>query len=327
MRQSTTRPGTPPAVRWGLSLLAVVLLGALAACSPGSHSTSASSGLMTGPVKAADGAAVPGAPAAGPAGAGESAGSTNAGGSAAKPAAITTPLQQKDLVRTATLDVQVPDIDRAASAVLDRAARAAAEVAADDRTSTDSQRTATLVFRVPPDKLDAVITDVVAIGKELDRTIQGDDVTAAHADVKARVAALTISVARLRDFLSHSGTINDLVSLENQLSQRESELASTVAQQRALESQIALSTLTVHLTAKPTVTLAAGHHGPSGFGTALGGGVHGLLVALRWVAAVLGYALPFVLVTAAGAVPLLVWRRRRSHGAVAPLDAEPSPVS
>ena len=44
-----------------------------------------------------------------------------------------------------------------------------------------------------------------------------------------------------------------------------------------------------------------------------------------WVAAVLGYGLPFVLVTAAVAGPLLLWRRRRTRGEVA--TAEPSPVS
>jgi hypothetical protein len=248
-----------------------------------------------------------------------------AGPASGQPTA-STPLQQKDFVRTASLDVEVADVDQAADAVLGRAARVSAQVSADQRTSDGDKRHATLVLRVPPAALDGLIADTGKLGRELDRTVKGDDVTSAHADINARVQALTISVGRLRDFLRKSGSINDLVSLENQLSQRESELASTVAQQRALESQIAQSTLTIQLKGKAPAAVVA-HHGPSGFATAVGGGWHGVTVAFRWLAAGLGYALPFLALAAIVLIPLGIVQRRRRFPDRAGASVEPGDPS
>ena len=102
--------------------------------------------------------------------------------------------------------------------------------------------------------LSGLMDKVVALGHENSRTDHGDDVTAQVADVGARVRELQISVGRLQDFLRHSGSIGDLVSLESQLTQRQSELDSTLSQQRALADQVDLATLTVDLsTISPVV--------------------------------------------------------------------------
>jgi hypothetical protein len=227
-----------------------------------------------------------------------------------------TPLQQKDFVRTAAIQLRVADVDQAADAILARAARVSGQVQSDRRTTDGDRRNASLVLRLPPDRLDEMLTATVKLGKELDRTLTGEDVTAAHADIKAQVAALRTSVGRLRDFLKHSGSISALVSLEGQLSKRESELESTVAQQAALENQIALSTLTIQLVGpEPQPAKKRSGHGPSGFGTAIIGGWHGVVVSLRWVAAGLGYILPFVpLALLVGFLTALAIRRQRNAG-------------
>jgi hypothetical protein len=216
------------------------------------------------------------------------------------------------VVRTADLSVQVSDVDRAAATVLLWTARAGGRVDGDDRASKDGARHAQLVLRLPPAKLDPAIDQVSRLGTEVSRTVHGQDVTAAHADVNARVAALRTSVGRLTGFLKASGSVTDLVALETQLSQRESELESTVAQQRALSDQIALCTLTVDLSVTPVGT--AGGHGslPSGFGSAVIGGLRVLLIAARWSLAVFGYLLPFGVLALAVLVPVGWLRRRRT---------------
>jgi hypothetical protein len=157
---------------------------------------------------------------------------------------------------------------------------------------------------------------VKRLGHETSRTVKAADVTASRADIDARVLSLRASVDRLRDFMKHSGTINDLVTLESQLSQREQDLESTVAQQRALSDQIGFATLSVQLSAHAVV--AAGKGGPAGFGSALGAGLHALTAAGRWAFAVVGYAVPFVLLASLIATPSLLIRRRRR-----PVPAEP----
>ncbi len=249
---------------------------------------------------------------------------SGAGNSArSKAATPQTPLLQRDILRTATLNMTVRDVDQAATKALAATEAAGGRADGDNRDSDAGGRHAELVLRVPPAKLDSLMATVVGLGHENSRTVQGVDVTASHADVTARVKALTISVGRLQDYLQHSGSITDLVTLEDQLSQRQSDLDSTVAQQRALEDQIGLATLTVDLS---TVTPPVHHagSGPSGFGSALIGALHALVLVLRWSAAIAGYLLPFALIAALIAVlvgvPISRYRRQAGRRPVQPVE-------
>lgn len=256
------------------------------------------------------------------------AGSSNAGlqaGAVAVPEAVTSPksqvpVQQRDIVRTATLSLQATDVDRAANLIGAQATAAGGRIDGDDRNAGGADRTARLVLRLPPQNLDRVLASAVRLGHETGRSVHGEDVTAARADVEARVAALRTSVARLRNFLSKSGSITDLVRLESALSERESTLESTVAQQRALADQVGLATLTVDISS-PAATAAISN--PSGFGAALSHGWHGLVLALGWMITGLGYVIPFAALAALIMVPVVLIRRRRQ--VPAPL-VEPPPA-
>jgi hypothetical protein len=291
---------------------AVVLLGLVVAatgCTRGAARTSSTAGSLTG-----DGGSGQAAATAAP-GFAEAPAAKDAPGQSLKAAATAT-LQHRDVVRTGAVSLRVGDVDQAADAVLTRAARHGGRVDGDTRADTGQQRTATLVLRVPPADLSAVLTEVDSLGEETSRKITGEDVTTARADVEARVRALTTSIGRLRTFLQHSGSINDLVALESQLSQREADLESTRAQQKALVDQIDLATLTVSLSARPR-TAAHGGHGPAGFLGALAGGWHGLTLGWRWLAAGVGYVLPFVLLIGVLAWPASrLWRRLRNRPVV-----------
>jgi hypothetical protein len=270
-----------------------------------SSGSGASSGASTG-FKDTSGKVVTGAPEAVPA------------------AGPSTPLQQRAIVRTGTVSIEVGDVDQAADAVLARAAKVGGRIDGDNRSGTSRQRLAEITVRVPPDALDALMQQLKTLGQETNRTIKGEDVTAAKADVDARVQALRTSVGRLREFLKRSGSIDDLVKLESQLSQRESELESTVGQQRALSDQITLATLTVQLSQRNGGITAAAKHDPSGFGAALGTGWHGMVLGARWVLAVVGYALPFAVLAGLVAMALLIVRRRRRRPAGEPVVAAQS---
>jgi len=274
----------------------------LAGCSGGHGGSSSSAGAMQ--------------LGAGPAAATNSSGSNLASGKADAGSVAAAALQQRDIVRTATLAVTVANVDSSADAAVAATVAAGGRADTDDRSSADNGRSAHLVLRLPPNRLTAMLNRIAGYGHETSRTDHGEDMTAAHADVQARVTELQISVARLQNFLQHSGSINELVSLENQLTQRQQELQSTVAQQRALADQINLATLTVDLSG--TLPPAAkAHSGPPGFATALGRGLRGLLITVRVLAAGLGYLAPYLLILTpvAGAGWWLLRRRRPGPGA------------
>ena len=296
----TRRVWVPVLAVCGVLVLGLVVAGAVIGGRHGgggsSGTAAGSSAWNAGDSAGADGGAAASAPSAAPGN-----GSTSDLGKAGDVA-------PRDVVRTAQLAVTAHDPSSAADRATAITAAAGGRVDADNRDTS-----AHLVLRVPAARLEPTLAQLAALGKETSRQVQGDDVTAQTADLGARVQALQTSVSRLQTLIANSGSLSDLLSVETQLSQRQAELESLQAQQRALADQVALATITVDLVAPDVAATKAGS-GPTGFGGAVAGGWHGFTVALRYLLAGLGYALPFlVLVAAAVAVPVFVVRRRRAR--------------
>lgn len=227
------------------------------------------------------------------------------------PASSGSTLQHRDVVRTAALTVVTAHIDRAADSVVSLTTRAGGRVDGDTREHSGRTRTADIVLRVPPPALNHMIGDIDALGRETSRTVHGTDQTAAKADIDARATELATSVARLRQFMSRAVRVTDLITLENDLTQRQGELESLRGQQGALGDQIQLATLTVSLIPPTAPPHKPKPTRPAGFGAAFGTGLHGLAVTIRWLLAALGYALPVLLIAGLAAGAVLEVRRRR----------------
>ncbi len=229
--------------------------------------------------------------------------------------AASAPLQQRDIVRTATVELQTKQVDHAADLVVRIADTAGGRIDGDNRATSNRLRTAQIVARVPPAALDAVIRQVDGLGEETSRNVRGQDMTATKVDLDARTSALATSVTRLQQLMAHSGTIGDLVALESQLTQRESDLESMQAQRRALTDQVALATLTVDVTAPAASPPSRPAPGPTGFGAAFVAGWHAVVIAFRWLLAGLGYLLAVLAPLGAGALAVVQIRRRRRRRA------------
>ena len=182
--------------------------------------------------------------------------------------------------------------------------------------ASDSNQ-ALLLLRVPPQHLDAVLATLGGAGRVTYRTQSETDVTSQVADVASRITSAQASLTELRGLINKAASMNDLISLEQALASRESDLESLEAQQRALSDQVQYATVTVGFyqptqaaTPKPTP-----HR--TGFFAALADGWHALWVTIRGVLIFLGWILPF-------AVPIaLLWwlalllRRRSRRGSMA----------
>ncbi|MEW2299635.1 DUF4349 domain-containing protein [Streptomyces sp. NPDC006655] len=242
----------------------------------------------------------------------EAAGSAGAEDSGGKGSARTTPdLTANDIIRTASLTVQVMDVPKALDSARTTAESAGGYVG-EETTSRDSaghERTR-VVLRVPSERYDEVLGDLQGAGKLLDRTAKAQDVTGQVVDVDSRIKSQRASVARVRELMDRADKIGDVVTLEGELSSREADLEALLARQASLKDRTSLATITLSLTQTP-VHRAAGDDSP-GFVDALSGGWHVFVTMLRWIALALGAALPFAALAAL--VALLWWKvaRRRS---------------
>jgi hypothetical protein len=226
----------------------------------------------------------------------------------------------RDIVRTGTMTVTVGDAPGAADDVRRLAADRGGFVADESVRVEDDE--VDLTLRVPADAFDDLRDQVADLGDVAAQDSQAQDVTAQVVDLDSRITSLRASVERLRGLLGQAGDVGQLAAVEGELTTRESELEALLGQQRVLQDQVALATLTVHLTQERRPTLA---DDAPGFTDGLRAGWVGLVEGGRVVLAAVGFAVPFAVPALLVLAAVRWWRRRRTPTVppVAPAESVP----
>ena len=200
---------------------------------------------------------------------------------------------------------------------------------ADDRSSR-----ASFVIKLPPKELEAAIADLDAIGTRRTASQGTEDVTSQVVDIDARLKTAEASLDRVRKLLETATDIGDVLSLESQLTERETLVEQYQAMKRAVDARVALATLRVQLSLspEPAAKAVAPHATESkpAIGKAFRSGWHGFIMALAAILIFVGYTAPFLVflgIAAAVLVPIIrrqqrLQRAQRSRSAAPP----PPPV-
>lgn len=211
----------------------------------------------------------------------------------------------RQLVRTATVELRAADSSAAMGRVTDLVG-VEGGYSAQEKSQADR---ATVTFKVPGDRLDRVLTSIAALEgvSVVKRELTTEDVTEQIVDVEARLANQRASVERVRGLLERATTTAEITDVEAELTKRQSELESLQRRYETLKGQVALSTLTVTVSATGAPVVVEEEND---FLSAFAGGWHALVDAFSWLLVVLGAVLPFAVVLG---LPLLGywWRRRR----------------
>lgn len=252
--------------------------------------------------------------------AGAPAAQTDAAGSL--PESPVTDTQQ--IVRSATVNVVVPDPAGAATKLRSIATIHGGVVTSENvvNDAKSSYSTSTVVLSVPADQLDATLADIAGIGEVALRTIQSTDVTAKVADVDARVKTMRDSIARMQELLTRAGSVSEVAQVEKELTQRQSDLESLLAQQKALAQRVAQSPVSVTLSKQPVIVEPEPE--PTGFLAGLSAGWRALKAFTVGVLTVVGAMLPFLVVIALIGAPIVWFARRRRAGAATTTSASPT---
>jgi hypothetical protein len=210
------------------------------------------------------------------------------------------------IIRTASLTVQVKDVPKALDEARTTAENAGGYVGNETTTRDQDGRERTrVVLRVPVGSYADVLADLEGTGKLLDRTAKAQDVTEQVVDVESRIKSQRASVTRIRALMDQATKLTDVVTLEGELSNRQADLESLLAQQASLKDRTSLATITLSLSETPVQKAAAQDDDP-GVMDALTGGWDAFVTMLRWIVMAVAAILPF----AVGAALLIVlWLR------------------
>lgn len=293
-----------------LPVLAVVALLALAGCSgAGGGSDSA-----TGPTQSAESVAFDGkSESAGPASGGDSGGATS--GDVTAPASLQL---DRQLIRTGTVAVEVPDFDRARRN-LTRAVRGSGGYVSDttvevDRYGNETRKRGELVVRVPKANFSAMVERAERVGEVRKSSTKTKDVTDQLVDIEARLENLNAQRETLRALYANASDTEAVLEVQKELSNVQTEIERLEAQRKSLRQQVAYSTLTVGLTEERPDTPAPDYQRwhEKGLGAAFLESVDGVVVTARAVAVATAMALPYLFVFGVPLVALvgIVFRRR-----------------
>jgi len=238
------------------------------------------------------------------------------------------PLQTGEaVIATASVEVRVDDVlttlPRLTAVALTHDGFVASQDSSTDP-SDPSRATAVVVLRIPTDSMSDVLDEVGTLGEVLGQRSEQRVVTEQVIDVNSRVASARASVARIQLLLDRAQSISDIVRIEGELSRREADLDSLLAQQRGLRDRTEYATVGVTLLSPDAV---APTEDETGFVAGLKKGWGAFTASLTWALTLLGAVLPFALLAAVVMVPVVaLWRRRAASAGSgnSPSPADPT---
>lgn len=163
------------------------------------------------------------------------------------------------LVKHATLQLEVDDMDAAIAAISDTLAQYQGDLLqlADLDSQTRDRRQMNLQLRVPQGNLEAALDALRNLGTVEAQSISADDVSSQLVDLQARVRNLRKSEEALLEIIERSGSIPEVLEVSRELSTVREAIERQEAQLKNLQNQVAYSTITLTLVSPATLESSA----------------------------------------------------------------------
>jgi Domain of unknown function (DUF4349) len=208
-------------------------------------------------------------------------------------------LRNRKIIRAADVSMRSPNVAETSRRVGELIERDGGYLSAQDGNySTEAQ--VTVEYRIPSENFDHVLTGLAGVATIESTHITSSEVTAQYVDLESRIKTMRLSADRLRELLA-SAAKSDIVNLENELTQRDADIAALQGQFDVLADQVSLSRISLTIMTKvpaPKVVRVAKalppKTGHQTFGSAFASSIQALRIAGRFMAFAIGGVLPFV---------------------------------
>ncbi len=117
-----------------------------------------------------------------------------------------------------------------------------------------SLKGASLTIRIPKDKLGQFVTEVSEYSNVVSRSENTQDVTMQYVDLESHKKALAIEQERLLELLERAETMEDIIAIEERLSQVRYEIESMESQLRTYDNLVDFSTVTLSISEVEVLT-------------------------------------------------------------------------
>ena len=238
------------------------------------------------------------------------------------------PVTNQKLIRTVKLEVETEDMDALLADVESRIASLGGYVenrnVYNGGAGSRRSRNATMVVRIPADKLDGFVQQVSGVSNIVSHSENTRDVTLSYVATESRVTALQTEEARLLELLAEAKDLKDLLTLEEKLTDVRTELEQHKSQLKVYDNLVSYATVNLSVTEVVEYTVV---EEPKTFWQRLGGGfvesIKGVWTICKEVVIWLVCALPYLVLPGVIVAAILIPRavRRRKAKKQAPPEA------
>jgi Domain of unknown function (DUF4349) len=213
-------------------------------------------------------------------------------------------LASQSIIFTASLTIQAADVPAAASRATAIATAAGGYVSSEHASASPAghaQARVSLQLKIPVAQYPAMLSKLSAMPgtRQVSLTQQTQDVTQQVADVGSLVTSAQAAITQLDVLLKRTGTVADLLSVQEQINAQESSLEALLAQQRALARETSYATVSITLVGQqPLPVRHGGKQKQHGFVAGLTAGWRGLRLVVTAILTALGATLPFLALAA-----------------------------
>ncbi len=161
---------------------------------------------------------------------------------------------QRKLIKTVNMDVETKEFDALMGAVQAQVKNLGGYIENMDTYNGSvyygygpGVRNASMTIRIPKEKLDGFLHAVSDMGNVIRRSESEEDVTLTYVDLKSHKIALETEYARLLELLEQAETIEDLITIENRLSDLRYQMESMESQLRTYDNKVDYSTVYLNI--------------------------------------------------------------------------------
>lgn len=169
------------------------------------------------------------------------------------------PQDERKIIYNASISLESKTFTAARDALLEAAAKANAYVQQSEEGGSEEMgsRWVNYTFRVPSSSYRDFLAGAAQAGSLLSKSESTEDVTTQYVDVEARLESLHKQEERLLELSEKAETLEDLLAIENQLTDVRYRIESYTGQKQVLDNQISYSTVDVHLREVESLTPAS----------------------------------------------------------------------
>lgn len=162
-------------------------------------------------------------------------------------------LTDRKLIRKVSMSAETEDMDAFLADVTGRIAQLdgyieSRNIQNGSKYSSHRTRYATLVIRIPADRLDSFLQQVEETSNVVSTVEDSDDVTLQYAATESRLNVLRTEEERLLQFLSDAKTVSEMLEIEKRLTQVQSEIESITTQLNTYDNLVDYGTVTLSVT-------------------------------------------------------------------------------